>query len=174
MLDICPKNTITGLRDKAMMFFLLDTGVRASELLAINIEDINIVTGEILIRQGKGRKPRYVFIGLKTRKAVRNYLKFRKDLLPALWVSLEGERLSYWGLKFVMRSRANQANVNTPSLHSFRRWFALTCLRAGANVYSIQELMGHTDLQVLKRYLKQTNQDLMKAHQRANPIDSLF
>ena len=120
-----------------MMFFLVDAGIRASELLSINIKDMNVITGEILIRQGKSRKPRYVFIGAKTRKALRAYLKTRKNENTALWVTTEGERLSYWVLKSVIRNRANQAGENIPSLHSFRRWFALTCLRAGANVYSI-------------------------------------
>jgi site-specific recombinase XerD len=67
-----------------------------------------------------------------------------------------------------MRRRTKQARVKTPQLHAFRRWFALSFLRAGMNVYSLQELMGHADLQVLRRYLKQTNQDI-----RVN-WDSLF
>ena len=73
----------------------------------------------------------------------------------------------------IMRRRANQAKVETPELHAFRRWFALSCLRAGMNVYSLQELMGHADLQVLRRYLKQTNQDLKDFHNRVNPVDNL-
>lgn len=173
MLEICPKETVTGRRDNAIMLFLLDSGVRATELLDIDLDDINLITGEVLIRQGKGRKPRYVFIGSKTRKALRNYLRFRQDQNPALWITKDLERVSYWGLKGIMRSRAEQAKVKTPSIHSFRRWFALTCLRAGANVYSIQELMGHADLQVLKRYLKQTTPDLMKAHIKASPVDNI-
>lgn len=131
MLDICPKDTLTGLRDKAIMLFLLDSGVRASELLSINLEDINLISGEILIRQGKGRKPRNVFIGSKTRKAVRAYLKLRHDSLPVLWINNNQDPLVYWGLNAMIRYRAKQAKVRLPSIHSFRRWFALTCLRAG-------------------------------------------
>ncbi len=173
MLDICPKNTLTGLRDKAIMLFLLDSGVRASELLSINLDDINLVSGEILIRQGKGRKPRFVFIGSRTRKAVRAYLKIRHDFLPVLWINKNQEPLAYWGLNAMIRYRAFKAKVAIPSIHGFRRWFALTCLRAGANVYSIQELMGRADLQVLKRYLKQTNDDIKREFQRASPVDTM-
>jgi len=61
MMEVCPNN-LTGLRDKAMMLFLLDTGVRASELVAINLEDVDPSTGEVLVRVGKGRKPRTVFM----------------------------------------------------------------------------------------------------------------
>ena len=70
--------------------------------------------------------------------------------------------------------RAKQANVQPPELHAFRRWFALTCLRAGMDIYSLQQLMGHADLQVLRRYLKQTNQDMREAHQKASPVDNGF
>ena len=124
------------------MLFLLDSGVRASELLSINLEDINIITGDILIRQGKGRKPRYVFIGSKTRKVVRAYLKLRHDSLPVLWVNVNQEPLAYWGLNAMIRYRAKKAKVAIPSIHSFRRWFALTCLKAGAKFIQFKNLWG--------------------------------
>ena len=172
MMEVCSHN-LTGQRDKAIMLFLLDTGVRASELVSINLEDVNPITGDILVRVGKGRKPRTVYLGSKSRKALRAYLKLRQDSSNALWVTDEGERITYWGVKMIMRRRANQARVVTPELHAFRRWFALSCLRAGMNVYSLQELMGHADLQVLRRYLKQTDQDLKDFHNRVNPVDNL-
>jgi integrase/recombinase XerD len=172
MLGVCSHNLI-GLRDKAMMFFLLDTGVRASELVSINLEDVNPISGYVLVRVGKGRKPRTVFLGSKSRKMLRAYLRLRHDHCDALWITDDEERLTFWGVKSLMRRRANQAQVKTPQLHSFRRWFALSCLRAGMNVYSLQELMGHADLQVLRRYLKQTNQDIREAHRRAGPVDNM-
>lgn len=100
-------------------------------------------------------------------------MKLRNDSSHALWITNQGERLTYWGLKMVMRRRANLAHVNTPQLHAFRRWFALTCLRSGMDVYSLQELMGHADLQVLRRYLKQTNRDIREAHLRVSPVDNI-
>jgi integrase/recombinase XerD len=172
MMGVCPNN-LTGLRDKAMMLFLLDTGVRAGELVAINLEDVDSSTGEVLVRVGKGRKPRTVFLGSKSRKALRAYLKLRQDNSDSLWVTNEEEHLTFWGVKSLMIRRANQAHVKTPQLHAFRRWFALTCLRAGMDVYSLQELMGHADLQVLRRYLKQTNRDIREAHHKASPVDGL-
>lgn len=173
MIAVCPKNTLTGERDRAMMLVLLDTGVRASELLQMDLVDVNQVTGEVKIRIGKGRKPRNQFLGSKTRKALRAYLRYKTDSSSALWVTKTGERVSYWGLVKTIKQRAIDANVKPPSLHSFRRWFALTCLRAGVDVYSLQLLMGHADLQVLRRYLKQTSCDLREAHQKASPVDNL-
>ena len=173
MIDTCQRGTLMGERDRAFMLFLLDTGIRAGELVAINLNELNPITGEVLIRKGKGRKPRTAFLGAKARKAVRAYLQQRRDTSTALWISRTGERLTYWGLTMIMRRRAARAGVHPPELHAFRRWFALTCLRAGIDAYSLQELMGHADLQIMRRYLKQTHQDFREAHHRASPVDNL-
>lgn len=174
ILSSCSTNSVIGLRDKAILFFLLDTGVRAQELLTLTYENINLVTGEVIIRLGKGRKQRIVFIGTKTKKHLKAYLRFRTDKCPALWVTKDKEPLTYWGLNSMIKRRAKLVNVQPPEIHSFRRWFALTCLRSGMDVYSAQELMGHADLQIMKRYLKQTNQDLEIAHRNARPVDNIF
>lgn len=174
IIESCPKNSFTGVRDQAIFLCLLDTGARASEFINLNLVDTNMITGEIQIHIGKGRKPRTVFIGKNSRKAIRQYLRLRSDRNPALWVTDDqNERLTYWGLKGMVKRRAILANVEVPQVHAFRRQFALSCLRSGMNVYSLQALMGHADLQVLKRYLKLTNPDLMKAHQCASPVDNL-
>lgn len=171
ILGKCSSDNFLDLRDKAIILTLLDTGLRASELLALEVSDINFITGEILVRQGKGKKPRCVFIGSKTKKSIRKYLFKRSDRINSLWITKNEDSLTYWGLKSMMNRRSSNASVNTPSIHSFRRWFAITCLRAGTNVYSIQELMGHNDLQVLRRYLKQTKNDLQLDHISSNLVD---
>jgi site-specific recombinase XerD len=107
----------------------------------MDLEDINPITGEILIREGKGRKPRTVFIGQKSRKAIRKYLRLRNDDLLALWVTKDQtQRFTYYGLKSMVVRRSRSANVETPALHAFRRQFALSCLRSGMNVYHLQNL----------------------------------
>ena len=124
MINSCGDN-LTGKRDKAIMLFLLDKEIRASELISISLEDINLITGDVIIRLGKGRKDRNVYLGSRSRKALRLIPETQIDLSDALWITDEGERLTYWGLKMIMRRRANQAMVKTPQLHAFRRWFAL-------------------------------------------------
>ncbi len=171
----CATVTLTGERDAAILLCLLDTGARASEFLDINLNDINQARGDILIRQGKGRKPRTVYIGKQSRRALRRYLKYRRDNSPALWVThprFGSERLSYDGLRAVLTRRASDAGVVVPSLHDFRRAFALSMLRNGTDVFTLAKLMGHEGITVLQRYLKQTNQDTEQAHRRAGPVDN--
>jgi integrase/recombinase XerC len=79
MIAACQSGTFYGNRDKAILLSLLDTGARAKEFLSINLDDLQQATGEILIREGKGNKPRFVFLGRTARKAVRAYLKLRRD-----------------------------------------------------------------------------------------------
>jgi len=175
MLDTCEPRTFAGARDRALLTFLLDSGVRHRELTDLDVGDVNLSTGAVLVRCGKGRKPRTVFVGAKTRKALVAYLKRRGELAGGapLWATAEGGRLSYDGIRGVIRRRAVAAGVPEPSLHSFRRAFALLSLRAGMDVYSLQRLMGHADLGVLRRYLAQTADDLQAAHDRASPVDRL-
>ena len=154
---------------------LLDTGARANEFLDINIEDVNQTCGDILIRQGIGSKPRIVYIGKQSRKALRRYLKHRKDNNPALWVShprFDLERIIKDGLRGIIRRRSLDADLAAPSLHDFRRAFTLSMLRNGTDVFTLAKLMGHEGITVLQRYLKQTNLDAEEAHRRAGPLDN--
>jgi integrase/recombinase XerD len=172
MATSCQKGTFAGDRDKAIILALLDTGARAQEFLDLNLDDINLITGEIVIRLGKGRKSRIVYLGNKSRKAVRSYLKHRDDYDKALWITDDMQRLRYDGLRSVITRRAKLANIKPPSLHSFRRAFALNMLRSGVNIYSLQALMGHSGLTVLQRYLKISNTDTAQAHRRGSPVDN--
>ena len=172
MLKTCDKN-FTGERDRAIMQTLLDTGLRAAELLAMDCDDLNPVTGEIIVRCGKGGKSRTVYLGQTARRQVRKYLKTRTDHNPALWVTDDGNQLSYGGLRSMITRRAALANVDVPELHSFRRAFALAMLRSGTDVFTLQKLLVHSDLQVLRRYLAQTDDDLKAAHALGSPADKL-
>lgn len=172
MLDTCDTSTFTGARDKALLLFLLDTGARMSETMAVDWQDVD-AGGGVLIRQGKGRKPRTVYIGKTTRRALRVYLKFRGIQPGALWVTGAGEHLTTYGLVSMLRRRAARAGVEPPTPHDFRRAFALAMLRAGVDLLSLQRLMGHTSLAVLQRYVKQTDLDGQIAHAKGSPVESL-
>jgi len=173
MLDTCKGKSFADLRDKAIILTLLDTGIRASEALNLDLADVDCIRGDVLVRQGKGRKPRTVFTGKRTRKALRAYKLARTSDNPALFVTDEGERMEYEGLRAVMTRRAKRAGVEPPNLHSFRRFFALNCLRNGMDIFTLQKLMGHADLQILRRYLNQIDEDLERGHAQYGPVDRM-
>jgi site-specific recombinase XerD len=160
-------------RDKAIFLTLLDTGARAGELCALDLADVEFASGTVTVKHGKGDKSRTVFIGRKTRRAVRAYLKTRTDNNPALFVNQFGERLNYTGLRELLRRRAKDAGIPHVTLHAFRRAFAINMLRNGADIFSLQRLLGHADLSVLRRYLAQTDGDLQAAHHKASPVEKL-
>jgi integrase/recombinase XerD len=172
MMKVCGSD-LNGKRDQAMFLVLLDSGVRASELLAIQLSEIDILTGQVFINKGKGRKSRYIYLGEKSRRAVRQYLRTRTDTSPALWVGREGFPLTYWGLVSILDRRAKQAGVPQPSIHSFRYFFALTSLRNGMDIFSLQKAGGWASMTVMRRYLKQSESDVEVAMKRYSPVDNL-
>jgi integrase/recombinase XerD len=172
MVSTCNGGKFTDYRDKAVMLFMLDTGVRAGELLALNVQDIDR-EGGVLIRQSKNRRPRTVFLGREARRALRAYLKQRDDVWPALFVSDDNERLRESGLRQILVRRAKRAQVPTPSCHSFRRAFALAMKRGGADLVTLQRLLGHSDMTQLIRYLKQDAEDLRNEHNIISPADAI-
>lgn len=171
LCSVCGGETCEDKRDRALLMFLLDSGVRAFEAINASLDDLDLLSGTLLIRKGKGGKPRQVSIGKKTSKAIRQYIRMRNDEDPALWVSRYGKRMTYDGLNSMIRRRSKQANIPKPGLHDFRRAFAINCLRAGMNIFTLQKLMGHADLQVLRRYLAQTDADLVREYSKASPVD---
>ena len=162
-----------GTRDRAILLTLLDTGARASELTGFDVDNLDAVTGALTIRKGKGGKGRVVFLGQKARKAVRAWLRERGDAPGALFCTDAGGRFTYFGLRAVVMRRARNAGITpAPPLHSFRRAFAINMLRAGTDLLTLQRLLGHADLSVLKRYAKQNTDDLRTAHALASPVDN--
>jgi len=174
LIATCKGSGFFDKRDKAIFFFLLDTGARAQEVCDVNLQDVEMNTGKVLIREGKGRKPRYVFISKTAVKAIRSYLRTRHDYQePALFVSKSLERLTYDGLRQIIQKRSKLAGLkNEPTLHDFRRQFALSMLNNGVDIFSLQQLMGHKDISILRRYLAQTTEDIRVAHNKGSPVEN--
>lgn len=151
-------------RDLAIIHILLDTGLRANELLRLNVGDIDFDTGSVQIHKAKSRKGRVVFISARTRRLVRAYLRKRETNGSApLILTNTGDprRLSYDGLRAMVASRAKQAGVDPPPLHAFRRTFAITAWRNGVDLITLTRLMGHGSLPVLMRYIAAETSDLL-------------
>jgi site-specific recombinase XerD len=164
-------------RDKAIILCLLDTGCRASEFLGWTGEDVDTTLGVVKVR-GKGRKERHVYLGHRALKALLRYYIERGKPGPQerVWTSLRGEPrpLTYNGLRLMLTRLGKVAGVENCSPHSFRRTFALWSLRAGMSIYELQRLMGHADIQVLRRYLALAESDLASAHKRYGAVDNML
>ncbi|MCC6453408.1 MAG: tyrosine-type recombinase/integrase [Caldilineaceae bacterium] len=163
-------------RDKALVHFLLDTGVRASECINIRISDVDQDTNSVRIRHGKGDKERIVYYGATTARYLVRYLLRRGEVQPSqpLWYNLHtGKPLTRSGLFQLLRKIGKAARVSQCSAHTFRRTFALSCLRNGMDIYTLAGLMGHEDIMVLRQYLAITKQDLRNAHKQFGVVDNL-
>ena len=164
-------------RDRALCLFLLDTGVRASELIALNVEDVDLKTGMVTVRLGKGQKGRTTYAGARTRKQLTRYFAERGTLKgrePAFATEWAGKRMTLSGLIQLMGRLQERSGVTTCTCHTFRRTFALSCLRNGMNIYVLARLMGHADITVLRQYLPLVEDDLQDAHARFGTVDNLL
>ncbi len=172
LLDACH-----NARDRAIILVLLDTGVRASEFCALNIENVDLKTGTVMVRHGKGGKDRAVFLGARSRKALTRYMARRRAAKPIepLFSKLRGGgRLAVSGLQTLLLRLGRVAEVKNCHPHTFRRTFALWSLRAGMNVYALQRIMGHSDLTILRQYLALVEEDLATAHREHGAVDNML
>lgn len=170
LLEVCEIS-----RDRAIVLLLFDSGVRREEAHALKIKDFNPIEGRLFVQHGKGDKSRPVFLGKKAGKALRAYLKERGEDDPeaALIATIGNKPLSYGGWREVTRRLSVKAGIKEPGLHDFRRGFATNFLKAGGNVFELQDLMGHEDIATTRRYVKFVESDLQEAHRRASPADRL-
>jgi len=163
-------------RDKAIVLCLLDTGCRASEFVALRGQDINLKDGSVRV-MGKGKKERLTYLGVKARKQLLRYYTERGTPSESepVWVSeKEREQLTYSGLHQILKRLGRRADVEECTAHTFRRTFALWSLRNGMNIFSLQRLMGHSDIHVLQRYLALVERDLQDAHQNYGAVDKML
>lgn len=167
----------TGKRDAAILELFFSTGLRLQELRSLNVKDLNFTTREISVR-GKRGKVRVVFISDQAAQALQAYMESRTDHLSPLFIrNLEkavnimppGEefRLSRISIYNIVKKYALKAGIVTdPSPHTLRHSFATDLLRSGADLRSVQELLGHKDLSTTQIYTHVTNPQLKEVHKR--------
>jgi site-specific recombinase XerD len=161
-------------RNKAILSIFIDTGLRVSELTNLTLEDVNIDDGSILVQHGKGGKQRVVRIGNKAQKALWKYITiYRKSDSSRLFTSQYGEPLEVRGIKILFKRVGDKLNIKVYP-HKLRHTFAISFLRAGGDVFSLQYLLGHSTLQMTQRYLQSLNaNDAMNAHKKFSPLDNM-
>jgi len=165
---------LKGIRDKAMLELLYATGIRVSELISLNLNDINLDLG--FLTCNKGSRERTIPIGSISIAAVIEYLsKSRKFLLQdiddeALFVNINGRRLTRQGFWKIIKHYKNQANINkdiTP--HTLRHSFAAHLLENGADLRSIQEMLGHSDISSTQIYAQMAKNKIKEVYKKTHP-----
>jgi len=162
-----------SIRDKAMLEVLYATGIRATELIELNLNDVNLNVG--YIRCKKDDDERIIPLGKPSLSALDNYLSvirktIAKDGEQALFVSMIGNRLTRQGFWKIVKFYAESAGIKkhiTP--HTLRHSFAVHLLENGADIHSIQTMMGHSDISSTQLYTKVINEKLKEIYQKAHP-----
>ena len=170
----------TANRDQAIILVLVDTGLRALELCSLKIEHLDTKTGRLEVKHGveggaKGGKGRSVFLGKVARKAVWRYLMERDDDEQSdapLFLLKTDRPFNPAALRFLIKSIADRAGVPNAYPHKFRHTFALTYLRSGGDVFTLQVLLGHSSLDMVRHYTQIAEVDVAQAHKRASPADN--
>jgi integrase/recombinase XerD len=158
-----------NLRNVAIVKTLLDTGVRASELCGLKFEDLE---GDYIRVLGKGSKERRVPISALAMSAVVEYMGARppgKRTAP-VFLSEHGRPLNRDSLRLLINRLALRGKVNNAHPHKFRHTFALNYILNGGDPYSLQMILGHSTMDMVKRYLYLTNRDVSAVHNRASPL----
>jgi Site-specific recombinase XerD len=163
-------------RDKALVMFMADCGIRCTETCNLNWGDVNMLNGLVKITQGKGQKDRAVVVGAKTRQAL---LRYRRTLKPSpndktpLFQSRTKARLTRTGVLIIYRRLSKKTGLHiTP--HAMRRTFVILSLRNNVDPGHIQAMLGHTDLSMVYYYAQLENEDLIRAFTKDSPVDGLF
>jgi integrase/recombinase XerC/integrase/recombinase XerD len=150
-------------RDYAILMTLLMTGIRVSELVALDVTDVEVSNrkGSLLVRSGKGNKERVLPLNSEARRAIEKYLEERTDSDPALFISNRQERISIRSVQHLMEKNGHNAHQTR---HSFITWL----VRSGEDISVIQSLSGHSSADMILRYSMPSEEDKQKA------VDHIF
>jgi integrase/recombinase XerD len=167
--------TAAGARDRAMLELLYATGVRVSELVGLELNDLNLET-RMLVARGKGNKERIVPVGAPAAEAVRAYLVSARERLlrgrrtKDLFVTPRGHRLTRQGFAKLLRRYARSAGIRRPvSPHKLRHSFATHLLEGGADLRAVQEMLGHADVSTTQIYTHVERSHVKRLYQRYHP-----
>ncbi len=166
-------STFKGIRDKAMLELLYATGIRVSELLSLTMKDINIKNKFLVCRTDK--KERMIPFGNVAKVSFENYIKSQKELKDIAlsdycFTNIHGEQMTRQGFWKIIKAYGKAADIDielTPQI--LRNSFAVHLMENGADIYSVQELLGHSDVSTTQSYIKGRKRKLLEVYTSAHP-----
>ncbi|MEA3328140.1 MAG: tyrosine recombinase XerC [Candidatus Omnitrophota bacterium] len=173
LLQAPSEDTLVGLRDRAILETLYSSGIRVNELVSMNIKDVDFIGGVIKV-YGKGKKERITPLGDKALRSVRDYLSRRRLICRisnrALFLNRTNQRISPRSIRSLLDKYIDQlAMKKGASPHSLRHSFATHLLDRGADLRSVQELLGHSNLSTTQIYTHLTTERIKSAYKKAHP-----
>ena len=174
LLEQPSTDDLKGVRDKAMLEFAYASGMRVTEIISLNVEDVNFDEGIVICKNGN--KTRLIPLGKMCLNALKDYIENVRDILvkndkeKALFVNLNGKRLTRQGFWKIIKFYQEQANITkdiTP--HTLRHSFATHLLQNGADLKSIQMMLGHSDISSTQVYMQFQNGGLNNIYKKAHP-----
>ncbi len=160
-----------GERLKAMLFLLLDTGIRASELCNLKLRDVSLPNNQIRV-MGKGRKERMIPLSPRVSQILWKHMLDKRDLPTnePLFTTNNGRAIRRDNLLKCIYRLANRAGVQDANIHRFRHTFAINFMRNGGNIFVLQSILGHSTLDMSRKYTAIAQVDIQAAHRRASPV----
>jgi len=177
VLACIDSSTATGCRDAAIVITPLDTGLRLSELTNLRLDDAHIDQGYLKV-MGKGAKERIVPIGSFAQKVLQRYVfHFRPEPIRGdennLFLTVEGRPMSENAVRLVLARVAQKSGVKRLHAHLYRHTFATNYLINGGDVFSLQQILGHTSLEMVRRYVTLASAQVRVQHRKFSPMDRM-
>lgn len=169
LIEVVSPKDERGWRDRAVLETFYSSGMRISELVGLNTEDIDFIGGIVKVK-GKGKKERICPIGDIAVNAIRAYLEKRKKQSDALFLNKSGARITVRGVRNIVAKYLRLASIKQGvSAHALRHSFATHLLNRGADLRSVQELLGHANLSTTQIYTHLTTERLKSVYDKAHP-----
>lgn len=176
LLNAPDRRTFTGLRDYTYMLLLLETGLRLSEVTAVEIDDVKLAEGQVFVRHTKGQLHRYVPIQAKMKEQLRRYMKIRGTCeTERLFVTIDGEPMARNALQKIVGKHGKVAGIKGVrcSPHTLRHTFAKLSVMNGAGVFELQRILGHSTMEMVKTYVNLYSSEVNERHKEFSPLKNL-
>jgi len=174
LLGVFDRKTTLGARDYALVVTLLDTGLRCAELCHLTLSNADLEIGELKVI-GKGNKERTVPVGLRAVRALRRYRDhFRPPVeAPDFFFTLDGKPMTVHTVQMMIRRAKRLSGTLRLHVHLLRHTFAIHYLMAGGDVFSLQNILGHTTLEVTRLYVNMVSGQVKEKHRLYSPMDNM-